>query len=74
MKNKEGKTVGDVEFDEVYKKASLITPPIGAVGPMTICMLAYNAAKSIYGKEIDDLLEEGIMKAKELIKTKNRNL
>lgn len=73
-KNKEGKTVGDVEFDCVYKKASLITPPIGAVGPMTICMLAYNAAKSIYGKEIDDLLEEGIMKAKELIKTKNRNL
>lgn len=73
-KNKEGKTVGDVEFDEVYKKASLITPSIGAVGPMTICMLAYNAVKSVYGKEIDNLLEEGIMKAKELIKTKNRNL
>ena len=73
-KNKEGKTVGDVEFDEVYKKASLITPSIGAVGPMTICMLAYNAAKGVYGKEIDNLLEEGIMKAKELIKTKNRNL
>lgn len=69
-KNKEGKTVGDVEFDEVYKKASLITPSIGAVGPMTICMLAYNAAKGVYGKEIDNLLEEGIMKAKELIKTK----
>lgn len=73
-KNKEGKTVGDVEFDEVYKKASLITPSIGAVGPMTICMLAYNAAKGVYGKDIDNLLEEGIMKAKELIKTKNRNL
>ena len=47
-----------------------MTSAIGAVRPMTICMLAYNAAKSIYGKEIDDLLEEGIMKAKELIKTK----
>ena len=66
-KNKEGKTVGDVAFDEVSKKASLITPPTGAVGPMTICMLAYNAAKSAYGREIDEILESGITKAKKKI-------
>ena len=73
-KNKEGKTVGDVDFLDVYPKASLITPPTGAVGPMTICMLAYNCAKSVYGQEVDDVLEEGIRKAKKLIKEKNRNL
>lgn len=66
-KNNEGKTVGDVNFSDVYEKASLITPPIGAVGPMTICMLAYNAAKSIYGSEINDLLDNGIKKAKDII-------
>ena len=67
-KDENGKTVGDVFFDDVYEKASLITPPIGSVGPMTICMLAYNCAKSVYGKEVDTVLEEGIKKAKRLIK------
>lgn len=73
-KNKEGKTVGDVDFLDVYPKASLITPPTGAVGPMTICMLAYNCAKSVYGQEVDDVLEQGIRKVKKIIKEKNRNL
>ena len=68
-KNKEKKTVGDVDFESVYPKASLITPPTGAVGPMTICMLAYNSAKSVYGKEVDEVLEQGISKAKTMIKT-----
>ncbi len=68
-KNKDGKTVGDVAFDEVYDKASLITPPIGAVGPMTICMLAYNSVKAIYGDEVDEVLANGIKKAKRLVKT-----
>lgn len=67
-KNKDGKTVGDVKYDEVYEKASLITPPIGAVGPMTICMLAYNCAKSIYGQEIDEVLDRAIVKAKTINK------
>lgn len=71
-KNSEGKTVGDVNFKSVYNKASLITPPTGAVGPMTISMLAYNAAKSLYGNEIDTILENGIEKAKELIKKNNQ--
>lgn len=37
-----GKIYGDVDFDEVSKKASLITPVPGGVGPMTITMLLYN--------------------------------
>lgn len=66
----EGKVVGDVNFKDVYKKASLITPPIGSVGPMTICMLAYNAAKSMYGSEVNDVLESGISKVKKLTNQK----
>ena len=66
-RNSEGKTVGDVKFDDVYEKASLITPPTGGVGPMTICMLAYNTAKAKYGNEIDKVLENGIEKAKMIV-------
>jgi methylenetetrahydrofolate dehydrogenase (NADP+)/methenyltetrahydrofolate cyclohydrolase len=36
---KEGKVYGDVDFDNVVKKASLITPVPGGVGPMTIAIL-----------------------------------
>ena len=38
--------VGDVEFDEVSKKASAITPVPGGVGPMTIAMLMSNTVKA----------------------------
>ncbi len=34
--------VGDVDFDEVVKKVSYITPVPGGVGPMTIAMLLKN--------------------------------
>lgn len=37
--------VGDVDFSEVSKKASLITPVPGGVGPMTIAMLLRNTLK-----------------------------
>lgn len=37
-----GKLCGDVDFDEVEKKASYITPVPGGVGPMTIAMLMKN--------------------------------
>lgn len=67
-KNDDGKTVGDVNFNDVYDKCSLITPPVGGVGPMTICMLAYNAAKAKYGEEVDLVLERGIERAKVMIK------
>ena len=36
---------GDVDFDEVSKKTSYITPVPGGVGPMTIAMLMSNAYK-----------------------------
>ncbi len=35
----DGKIYGDVDFDNVIKKASLITPVPGGVGPMTIAIL-----------------------------------
>lgn len=38
--------VGDVDFDEVSKKASYITPVPGGVGPMTIAMLLQNTFKA----------------------------
>ena len=38
--------VGDVAFEEVSEKASLITPVPGGVGPMTIAMLMRNAVKA----------------------------
>ena len=38
--------VGDVDFDAVKEKASLITPVPGGVGPMTITMLLYNTLES----------------------------
>ena len=38
--------VGDVDFQAVKEKASLITPVPGGVGPMTITMLMYNTVLS----------------------------
>ncbi|KAI4454079.1 c-1-tetrahydrofolate synthase cytoplasmic-related [Holotrichia oblita] len=37
-----GKIVGDVDYDEVAKKASVITPVPGGVGPLTIACLLQN--------------------------------
>ena len=44
-----GKLCGDVDFDEVRKKASWITPVPGGVGPMTIAMLLANTLKAAQG-------------------------
>jgi len=41
-----GKLVGDVDFENVSKKASYITPVPGGVGPMTIAMLLQNTLKA----------------------------
>tara|TARA_B100000614_G_C14552555_1_gene494472 strand:+ start:945 stop:1856 length:912 start_codon:yes stop_codon:yes gene_type:complete len=38
--------VGDVDFDAVQKKAGLITPNPGGVGPMTIAMLLRNTTQA----------------------------
>lgn len=40
-----GKLVGDVDFDNVAPKASVITPVPGGVGPMTICSLMENTVE-----------------------------
>ena len=42
MNRVDGKLYGDVDFEEVSKKASAITPVPGGVGPMTIAMLMQN--------------------------------
>jgi methylenetetrahydrofolate dehydrogenase (NADP+)/methenyltetrahydrofolate cyclohydrolase len=41
-----GKIVGDVDFENISKKASYITPVPGGVGPMTIAMLLKNTIKA----------------------------
>ena len=41
-----GKLVGDVDFENVSKKCSYITPSPGGVGPMTIAMLLSNTLKA----------------------------
>lgn len=45
-RDENGKIVGDVNFDDVSKKASYITPVPGGVGPMTIAMLMNNVIKA----------------------------
>ena len=42
----DGATVGDVDFDAVSRKASLITPVPGGVGPVTIAILLKNTVIS----------------------------
>lgn len=45
-RGEDGKLVGDVDFENVAKKASYITPVPGGVGPMTIAMLMNNVVKA----------------------------
>jgi len=55
-KKKGYRLVGDVDFEAVKEKASLITPVPGGVGPMTITMLLYNtveSAKRAAGLEVE---------------------
>ena len=42
----DGRLVGDVDFENVSKKCSYITPVPGGVGPMTISMLLANTLKA----------------------------
>ena len=51
-KNELGKLEGDVDFEEVEKKVSYITPVPGGVGPMTITMLMNNVVKA--AKELEN--------------------
>jgi methylenetetrahydrofolate dehydrogenase (NADP+)/methenyltetrahydrofolate cyclohydrolase len=45
-RNKDGKLIGDVDFERVKEKAAYITPVPGGVGPMTIAMLLWNTLES----------------------------
>ena len=49
-RNDEGKLCGDVDFEEISKKASFITPVPGGVGPMTVAMLMENVVKACKNK------------------------
>ena len=42
----DGSIVGDTDYENIYKKASYITPVPGGVGPMTIAMLLTNVVKA----------------------------
>ena len=48
-RGEDGKLTGDVDFENVSKKASYITPVPGGVGPMTIAMLMNNVIKATTG-------------------------
>ena len=45
-----GKLCGDVDFDAVAPKASVITPVPGGVGPMTITCLMENTIECFLNK------------------------
>lgn len=45
-RNEDGKLVGDVDYENVSKIASYITPVPGGVGPMTVAMLMNNVLKA----------------------------
>lgn len=47
---KNGRVVGDVDFNSVFQKASLITPVPGGVGLVTIAMLLENTVKAANAK------------------------
>ncbi len=46
ISKKDGKIVGDVDFEKVKEKASYITPVPGGVGPMTVTALLLNTFKA----------------------------
>ena len=46
-RDEDGKLCGDVDFDEVERIASAITPVPGGVGPMTVTMLLVNCLRSV---------------------------
>jgi len=48
----DGRITGDVDFKSVSKKASMITPVPGGVGPVTIAMLLENTVRSAQRNEL----------------------
>ncbi|ELK38736.1 Bifunctional methylenetetrahydrofolate dehydrogenase/cyclohydrolase, mitochondrial [Myotis davidii] len=58
------KLVGDVDFEEVWKKAGYITTVPGGVGPMTVAMLMKNTL--IAAKKVLRLEDQVVLKSKEI--------
>ncbi|MCK4852196.1 MAG: bifunctional 5,10-methylenetetrahydrofolate dehydrogenase/5,10-methenyltetrahydrofolate cyclohydrolase [Candidatus Omnitrophica bacterium] len=48
INNTDGGVVGDVDFDGALKKASMVTPVPGGVGPVTVSILMRNVSR-LYG-------------------------
>ena len=48
ISQKDGKVVGDVDFEAVLPEVSLITPVPGGVGPMTISILLQHTLESAH--------------------------
>jgi methylenetetrahydrofolate dehydrogenase (NADP+)/methenyltetrahydrofolate cyclohydrolase len=48
INEKDGKTVGDVEFESASKRAKFITPVPGGVGPLTATILMENLIKAFH--------------------------
>ncbi len=61
----DGTLAGDVDFDEVRKKASYITPVPGGVGPMTVTMLLCNTIQSAEHSQEKTLAREKSASPKE---------
>lgn len=49
-----GEMSGDVDFESVSKKASLISPVPGGVGPVTVAMLLRNVTNAAFDKNVLD--------------------
>ena len=56
MNRDEGKLYGDVDFETVAPKSSLITPVPGGVGPMTVTMLMFNTVVAAFRSKGGDEL------------------
>lgn len=68
-RDENGKLCGDVDFENVAEKCSLITPVPGGVGPMTVTMLMKNAV--LLFKE-QKLLEEEQRRYEEALKKQSK--
>ena len=65
----DGRLVGDVDFEGVRQKASLITPVPGGVGPMTVTMLLENTVRAAErANNIDVAVDQGILGEGERLK------
>jgi methylenetetrahydrofolate dehydrogenase (NADP+)/methenyltetrahydrofolate cyclohydrolase len=52
-RTKEGKLVGDIDFENISKKAAYVTPVPGGMGPMTVACLMDNTVKA--AKKLNNL-------------------